>query len=132
MNSNLKYFRAAGLAAVMLGAALVANPAQAGGYDDDDDDIGFRPRVERRVVVEERRVIKEYGRSFHGGHGYSRSSFHGGHGYARPASFGGYRAVHARHFYGRPVYDGGDCRTIIKKRIDPWGDMVVKKIRTCD
>ena len=55
---------------------------------------------------------------------------------------------HERRFYGRPVAEyrpwarpvfarpawsrGGECRVIIKERVNRWGERVVRKIEICD
>jgi hypothetical protein len=110
-----KILSAAATALVLGGAAFVSSaPAQAshwGGYDD----FGDRSGSVRRVVIIEKRGYRP--------HHHHR--FYGGPVYARPAFYD-------RPVYGRHVSWGGDCRVIIKKRIDPWGDVVVKKTRVCD
>ncbi len=116
------------------GAALIqAAPARAADYGYDED-VGFRPRVERRVVVEERRVEERRvvssspvdARPVHFSHpGYARPAHFGYPGYARPAFYG-------HPGYARPAFGGEECRLIIKKRVDPWGDVTVKRIRICD
>jgi hypothetical protein len=56
--------------------------------------------------------------------------------YIRAPSDYGYH--HGDRYYGRPVaarphwYGHDDCRLIIKKRVDPWGNMVVTRIKRCD
>jgi hypothetical protein len=46
--------------------------------------------------------------------------------YAQPVYYG-------RPVYGRPVFDDQEeCRVIVKKRVNAWGDVVVKRIRRCD
>ena len=54
LSNHLRTLVAAGATAVALGAMA---PAQAGDLPDDDDFVE-RPQVERRVVVEERRVVQ--------------------------------------------------------------------------
>lgn len=59
----------------------------------------------------------------------------------------GPRYVEERRFVGRPVPEWGyagrpvamrpwrhgeECRLIVKRRINPWGEMVVRRIRICD
>lgn len=41
-------------------------------------------------------------------------------------------------FYGRPVFAGRgwgrhdeECRVIIKRRVNPWGDVIVRRTRVC-
>jgi hypothetical protein len=118
-------------ALVASGAALISSaPARAGDYGYDEE-AGFRPRVERRVIIEERRVVERrivnsgYGAGFPGPLGYNRPVHFGYPGYARPAFYG-------HPGYARPAFGGGECRVIVKKRVDPWGDVTVKRIRICD
>ena len=113
------------------GAALISSaPARAGDYGYDEE-IGYRPRVERRVIIEERRVEERrivnsgYGARFPGPLGYNRPVHFGYPGYVRPAFYG-------RPGYARPAFGDEECRVIIKKRVDPWGDVTVKRIRICD
>ena len=122
-----------GLTALTLGSALAISPAPARAADFGfDEDIGLRAPVERRVVVEERRVEERrvirpaygYGARFLGPPVYARPIQVGYPAYARPAFWG-------HGGYARPVF-GEECRVIIKKRVDPWGDVVVKRISTCD
>ena len=119
-----------GLTALTLGSALAisAAPARAADFGFDEE-IGLRAPVERHVVVEERRVEERrvirpaygYGARFLGPPVYARPV---GFGYARPAFWG-------QGGYARPVF-GEECRVIVKKRVDPWGGVVVKRISTCD
>lgn len=109
MTASLKTLIAAGLTALSLagGALVAAAPAQASdwaGYEDDDDDF---PRYRRHW--RERRF---YGRPVYEGPVYGRP-------------------VYGRPVYGRPVYRGG-CRVIVKRRIDEWGDVTVRRLRVCD
>jgi len=67
-----------------------------------------------------------------GGYGYGRP-----YGYGHPYAYG--RSYYARPAYGVPVYGGpvyggygDDCRVIIKRRVNQWGDIVVRRIRVCD
>ncbi len=119
-----------GLTALTLGGIALIAPAPARADDYGlDEEIGFRPPVERRVVVEERRVEERrvirpaygYGARFLGPPVYARPV---GFGYARPAFWG-------QGGYARPVL-GQECRVIVKKRVDPWGGVVVKRISTFD
>ena len=122
-----------GLTALTLGGmALIAPaPARAGDFGFDEE-IGLRAPVERRVVVEERRVEERrvirpaygYGARFLGPPVYARPVQVGYPGYARPAFWG-------QGGYARPVF-GEECRVLVKKRVDPWGGVVVKRISTCD
>ena len=92
----------------------------------------MRAPVERRVVVEERRVEERrvirpaygYGARFLGPPVYARPVQVGYPGYARPAFWG-------QGGYARPVF-GEECRVLVKKRVDPWGGVVIKRISTCD
>lgn len=117
-----------GLAVLTLAGAAALSPARAAdfGYG---EEIGVRPPVERRVVIEERRI--EERRVFSPG----ESRISGPLGDARPIGFGhpGYArpVFHGHAGYGGPAYGGEGCRLIIKKRVDPWGE-TVKRIRICD
>jgi len=122
-----------GLTALTLGSMTLIAPAPARAGDFGfDEEIGFRPPGERRVVVEERRVEERrvirpaygYGARFLGPPVSARPVGFGYSGSARPAFWG-------HGGYARPVYGEG-CRVIINKRVDPWGDVVVKRIRICD
>ena len=121
------------LTALTLGgsALIAAAPVRAAdlGYE---EEIGFRPSVERRVVVEVRRVEERrivspaYGARFLGPPIYPRPVRLGYPNYVRP-SFYGYAG------YARPAFNSDEeCRVISKKRVDPWGDVVIKRIRICD
>ncbi len=79
-----------------------------------------------------------------GGHGgYRQTQYYGGGGYGYGGgggrSYGGGYG-HGGGYYGRPVsghggwHGGGHggCQTIIKKRFNRWGEMVVTRIRRCD
>jgi hypothetical protein len=119
-----------GLTVLTLGGMALIAPAPARAADFGfDEEIGLRAPVERRVVVEERRVEERrvirpaygYGARFLGPPVYARPV---GFGYARPAFWG-------QGGYARPVY-GEECRVVVKKRVDPWGGVVVKRISTCD
>ena len=119
-----------GLTALTLGGmALVAPaPAWAGDFGFDEE-IGLRAPVERRVVVEERRV--EERRVIRPAYGYG-ARFLGPPVYARPVGFGYARPAFWGHGdYARPVF-GEECRVLVKKRVDPWGGVVIKRISTCD
>ena len=40
--------------------------------------------------------------------------------------------TYGRPVYGRPVFDDhDDCRVIIKKRVNAWGDVAIKRIKRC-
>ena len=131
--SQAKTLLSLGLTALTLGSAALLSAAPARAVDFGyDEEIGFRPPVERRVIVEERRVEERrvispgYGRHFAGPPISARPVQFGYPGYSRPAFDG-----HAG--YGRPVFaEGEECRVIVKKRVDPWGDVVVKRIRICN
>ena len=119
-----------GLTALTLsGMALIAPPPARAGDFGFDEEIGSRAPVERGVVVEERRVEERrvirpaygYGARFLGPPVYARPV---GFGYARPAFWG-------QGGYTRPAF-GEECRVLVKKRVDPWGDVVIKRISTCD
>ena len=119
-----------GLTALTLGGmALIAPaPARAGDFGFDEE-IGLRAPVERRVVVEERRV--EERRVIRPAYGYG-GRFLGPPVYARPVGFGSARpAFWGQGGYARPAF-GEECRVLVKKRVDPWGGVVVKRISTCD
>lgn len=66
------------------------------------DDDGFRSFPERRW----NRVVETRGGWDHG------------------------RGDHGR--WGHGGFGRGDCRVIIRRRVNPWGDVVVKKTRICD
>jgi hypothetical protein len=73
----------------------------------------FEERVERRGFREDHMER----RGFRDDHGERYAQ--GRHGWDRPV-------------YGRPVfapYD--DCRTIIRRKINHWGEMVVRRVRIC-
>jgi hypothetical protein len=41
--------------------------------------------------------------------------------------------VWSRPALARPAWSyGGECRVIIKERVNPWGERVVREIRRCD
>jgi len=43
------------------------------------------------------------------------------------------RPVFARPVFGRPGWDSAEeCRIIIKRRVNPWGDVVVRRIKICE
>ena len=123
-----------GLTALTLGGmALIAPaPARAGEFGFDEE-IGLRAPVERGVVVEERRVEERrvirpaYGPAY----GYG-ARFLGPPVSARPVGFGSARpAFWGQGGYARPAF-GEECRVLVKKRVDPWGGVVIKRISTCD
>ena len=97
------------LAAGLLGAA----PAQAGDYGFDEVDVAPRSG---RVIVEERRVEE---RRVYRPVAETRFAPHSGY----------RRSAYGRH-YDEPF--GGECRVIVKKRENGWGEVVVKRIRICD
>ena len=123
------------LAATLLGgtALLATAPAQAGDFDDGFGPSYHRPRVEREVTVTTvtRRHVYDgpvYGRpAFDDDEDeprYRRRYIERRH-YAQPIFF-------ARPVYGRPVFDDDDdCRVIIKKRVNAWGDVVIKRVKRC-
>jgi len=122
-----------GLTALTLGGMALIAPAPARAADFGfDEEIGLRSPIERRVVVEERRVeerrvirpVYGYGARYLGPPVYARPVGFGYSGYARPAFWG-------HGGYARPVF-GEECRVLVKKRVDPWGGVVVKRISTCD
>lgn len=55
------------------------------------------------------------------------------YGYRDPDRYYG-RPVYERHrpVYGHSHWRHDDCRLIIKKRVDHWGDVVVKRVKVCD
>ena len=129
--------RFAGLAALGLGAILaVAAPAVASepGLDYDDGPEYGRSRYERSYVepsVVERRSVERtyserreivrpaYSRPVYGGPVYGRSAYLG--------------PVHGRVVYARPHHDDDDeCRIVIKKRVNAWGDVLTRKTRVCE
>ena len=130
--------RFASLVALGLGAALaVAGPAGASEPGPYDDDVGpeyghsryerrhvEQPVVERSVVErtyrERREIVRPaYGRPAHDGPVYGRSAYGG--------------PVHGRVVYHRPEVDDEDeCRVVVKRRVNAWGDLVVRKTRVCD
>jgi len=114
-----------GLTALTLGSALAISPAPARAADFGfDEDIGLRAPVERRVIRPAYGPAYGYGARFLGPPVYARPIQVGYPAYARPAFWG-------HGGYARPIY-GEECRVIVKKRVDPWGDVVVKRISTCD
>ncbi|HEX2135321.1 MAG TPA: hypothetical protein VHG30_05345 [Microvirga sp.] len=129
LNSNVRALLAA---TVFGGAALLATaPAQASDFDDEFGPSYHRPRVEREVTVT---TITR--RHVYDGPVYGRPAFdededepryrrrHFEHRpYAQPVFY-------ARPVYGRPVFDD-DCRLIVKKRVNAWGDVVIKRIKRC-
>lgn len=130
--------RRAGLAALSLGAALaLASPAGASEPGPYDDDVGpeyghsryerhhVEPSVvERRSVqrtyVERREIVRPaYGRPVYGGPVYGRPAYLG--------------AVHGRVVYARPHLDDDDeCRVVVKRRVNAWGDVLTRKTRVCE
>ena len=128
--------RRAGLAALSLGAVLaLAAPAGAsepGPYEDDVEYGHSRyerhhvepPVVERRsferTVTERREIVRPaYSRPVYGGPVYGRSAYLG------PA--------HGRVVYARPHHDDEDeCRVVVKKRVNAWGDVLTRKTRVCE
>jgi hypothetical protein len=130
--------RFAGLAVLGFGATLaLAVPAGASEPGPDYEDVGpeyGHSRYERRHVeppVVERRVVE---RTFSERREIVRPA------YSRPAYDGPVygRSAYSAHAYGRPVYarPGGDdedeCRVIVKKRVNNWGDVIIRKTRVCD
>ena len=105
---------AAGSAALLIAAGLLtAAPAQAGDYGFDEVDVA--PRSGRVIVeerrVEERRVVRPVVET-------------------RLAPLHAYRrSAYGRH-YDEPFE--GECRVIVKKRENGWGEVVIKRIRICD
>ena len=155
--STLKTMVAAGLAAIAIGAAA---SAQAGDLRNDDDDFDERPRVERRVVIEERRVVQpvyetrtvEERRVVRT---TSEPRILEERRVARPVYeprvVEERRAVRPAYesrvverpiqvrpvfdggpVYGRPVDEDGDCRVTVKRHVNHWGEMIVERIRVCD
>lgn len=130
--------RLAGLA-FGLGAVLaLAVPAGASEPGPDYDEAGpefGHSRYERRHVepapVVERRVVE---RTYSERREYVRPA------YSRPAFDGPVygRSAYAAPAYGRPVYarphgdDEDECRVVVKRRVNAWGDLVVRKTRVCD
>jgi hypothetical protein len=119
------------IATLLTGAGLVVPmPAQASDFDDDFGPLYHRPRVERQVTVTT--VTRRYGYDrpvygrpvFDDDHepGYGRRYIERRH-VAQPVFYGGL-------VYGRPMFDD-DCRVIIKKRVNPWRDVVFKRIKRC-
>ena len=75
-----------------------------------------------------RREVERYVEERRGGRGYGY-----GHGYDDD----GYRSWPERRSWSRPVsvrpaWGHEECRVIIKRRVNPWGDVVVKRIKICD
>jgi hypothetical protein len=119
-------------AVAVMGAGVLASPTQAGDFDDGFDSSYRRPRVERQVTITTvtRRDVDH-------GPSYGRADFddddhepvyrrrHHERRYAQPVFYG-------RPVYGRPVFDHDECRVIIKKRVNAWGDVVIKRIKRCD
>jgi hypothetical protein len=56
------------------------------------------------------------------GHGYDDDGFRS---FPERRSFT--RVVDRRHGWGHE-----ECRVIVKRRVNPWGDLVVKRIKICD
>ena len=121
-------------ATILGGAALLATaPAQASDLDDDFGPSYHRPRVERQVTITT--VTRRYGydRPVYGRPvydddddepGFRRRYFEPRH-IVQPVFDG-------RPVYGRPVFDDhDDCRVIIKKRVNAWGDVAIKRIKRC-
>jgi hypothetical protein len=73
----------------------------------------YRPRRHHEERFEERVERRGY-------RDYDEERYaHGRHGWDRPV-------------YGRPVfapYD--DCRVIVRRKINAWGDLVVRRVRVC-
>lgn len=128
--------RFAGLAALGLGAALAfANPAGASEPGPDYEDVGpdyGHSRYERRHVeppVVERRVVE---RTYSERRELVRPAY-------RPPAFDGPvygRSAYSAPVYGRPVYarphdDEDECRVVVKRRVNAWGDLVIRKTRVC-
>ncbi len=71
-----------------------------------------------------------------GGAAQAGSYYGGGYGYSGGGGYhgGGY----SRGYYGRPVASyplwrgHDDCRLIVKRRFNRWGEMVMTRIRRCD
>ncbi len=42
------------------------------------------------------------------------------------------RVSEGRHGWGHGGWGHGGCRVIVKRRVNPWGDVIVKRIKTCD
>ena len=71
-----------------------------------------------RRFIEERRERRGYGY----GHGYDDDGYRS---FPERRSFT--RVVGGRHGWGHE-----ECRVIVKRRVNPWGDLVVKRIKICD
>ena len=124
------------LAATLLGGAalLLTAPAQASDFDENFGPSYRRPRVERQVTITT--VTRRYG---YDGPVYGRPVYDDDDhepGYRR--RYNERRHIAQPVFYGRPVYgrpvfdDHDECRVIIKKRVNAWGDVVIKRIKRCD
>ena len=108
--SKMKKTLAAGLAAITLGGAAIASATPASAQ------WGWGPR---------------YG-GYH--YGYRHRPYYGGGGAVAAGLIGGLAigALAARPAYGyAPVGYGGECFVERRRTIDPWGRVVVSKIRTC-
>ncbi len=114
---------AAAATALMLGSAAQAADLDVGpesdqyGYQEPSGEYGYQEpsreygRIEE-APVEPRRRWREW-------------RFHD-----RPVAEG---RVWSRPALARPAWSyGGECRVIIKERVNPWGERVVREIRRCD
>jgi hypothetical protein len=80
--------------------------------DDDDDDDGDRFE-RRRYRYDERRYWQRHPDRYYG------------------------RPVPDYPYWGRPVFarpgwGQGECRIIVKRRMNEWGDVVIRRIKICD
>jgi hypothetical protein len=122
------------VAAVAVALGVLGGAAQAGGidirittsdraygtvgsrYDVDDDDFGRRRTVAPRHDDHEYREPNRY--------------------YGRPIPQPGYWE---RHSYSRPVvavpawgHSDQDCRIVVRRNVNDWGQVVIKRKRVCD
>jgi hypothetical protein len=112
--------------------AAPAGASEPGPYEDDVEYGHSRyerhhvepPVVERRsferTVTERREIVRPaYSRPVYGGPVYGRSAYLG------PA--------HGRVVYARPHHaDEDECRVVVKKRVNAWGDVLTRKTRVCE
>ncbi len=82
--------------------------------DGDDGEDGFDDRLRRPGRVEQRERFRD-------------SDIRSRHDRDWPPAMG--RPVFARPGWGRHFEE---CRVIVKRRMDRWGDVVVRRIRICD
>lgn len=120
-----------GLRQVLIGVAAsvaLVSGTQAADYGEDAS-----TEIESRYRVEAPEPLPDHGPRYRTGAGWIERAPQ----YVEERRFVG-RPVPEWGYSGRPVATrpwgrhGEDCRLIVKRRVNPWGEVVVRRVRICE